>query len=304
MLDWESAIDGYLAWCRTERGLADNTITAYHRDLTQLKVHLYTQGCLDISVVSREALGDWMVSMADEGLSARSIARHRTSMRQLFRFLHNEGLLADDPSVLVGSPKFVRKLPKTISQSQVDSLLEAPDRSTLVGMRDSAMLELVYSTGLRVSELVKLRHESWKAGWLIVRGKGGKDRLVPYGDRAGALVQTYLAKRGVPGHSYLFLTRFAKPMSRQNFWLRVQGYAKVAGIPKGMSPHMLRHAFATHLLENGADLRAVQTMLGHSDISTTEIYLHVSRERLRRMHESFHPRGMPTDSVPTDDGVQ
>ena len=298
MLDWESAIDGFLAWCRTERGLADNTITAYHRDLSQLQLHLSNEGYTDIRAVSRDALGDWMVSMADEGLSARSIARHRTSMRQLFRFLHNEGLIEDDPSVLVGSPKFVRKLPKTITQSQIEALLAAPDRTTLVGIRDSAMLELVYSTGLRVSELVKLRQESWKAGWLIV---GGKDRLVPYGDRAGALVQAYLAQRGVPGHQFLFLTRFAKPMSRQNFWLRVQGYAKVAGIPKGISPHILRHAFATHLLENGADLRAVQTMLGHSDISTTEIYLHVSRERLRRMHESFHPRGASKDSATIDD---
>ena len=287
----DAAVEGFLAHCRVERGLSNNTLEAYHRDLSDLVGWLERQGHSAPASVDRDLLRGWLDDLPIRGLSAGTVARRRVAMRQLFRFLVTEGILEDDPTALIRGPRAPRKLPGTLNRADVEALLAAPDQATAIGLRDAAMLELLYATGLRVSELVGLRHESWHDGWLVVRGKGGKDRLVPYGDRAGALVQAHLSlqQRGGP---WLFLTSRGRPMTRQNFWERVKLYAKQAGIRTRVSPHTLRHAFATHLLEHGADLRAVQAMLGHADISTTEIYTHVARARLQKLHAEFHPRGV------------
>ena len=289
-LDFDDALEGYLAWCRVERGMANATLEGYHTDLRDLEACLRERGRTDLREVDREDLAQWMAELSGRGLARRTIARRRVAMRQLFRFLVEEGLIEENPATLVEGPRPHRSLPGTLSEAQVEALLAAPDQGTALGLRDAAMLELLYATGLRVSELVGLRRESWKNGWLIIRGKGGKDRLVPYGDRAGALVARYLAQRPETGR-WIFLSNRGGPMSRQNFWERLVRHARAAGIRGKVSPHTLRHAFATHLLIHGADLRALQAMLGHADISTTEIYTHVARERLRQVHEEFHPRG-------------
>jgi integrase/recombinase XerD len=289
VIDFDDAVEGYLAWCRVERGLSSHTVEAYYRDLADLRSHLKGRG-VDPITAEADDLRAWMMSLLERGLGRRTIARRRVAMRQFYRFLVAEAVLTTSPATLIEGPATPRKLPQTMSEAEVDALIAQPDRSTLMGMRDAAMLDLLYATGLRVSELVKLRRDAWHRGWLIVRGKGGKERLVPYGDVAGASVEHYLQRRD-DMNPWMFLTRLGGPMSRQNFWVRVRHYSELAGIRSKVSPHTLRHAFATHLLEHGADLRAVQAMLGHADISTTEIYTHVARERLRAIHGTHHPRG-------------
>ncbi len=288
--DLADALDHFLWTRRVERGQAENTLQAYGRDLSDLVRWLGARGVSRAEAVDTALLADWMVALADRGLKPRTVARYRVSARQFFGFLLEEGVVDDNPADRLDAPGAARRLPDTLSERQVVALLAAPNRDTAIGRRDGAMLELLYATGLRVSELVNLRRSAWHDGWLVVRGKGGKDRLVPYGDVAGAAVRSYLATRedDVP---WLFTTSRGKPMSRQNFWLRVQRYAVSAGIHGKVSPHVVRHAFATHLVMHGADLRAVQAMLGHADLSTTEIYTHVAQERLRRVHAEHHPRG-------------
>lgn len=294
----EHAIEGFLAWCRVEKGLARNTLLAYARDLLHLRAFLDARGLRDPEAVSRADLSAWMGALADEGLSPRSVARHRVAARQLFRYLLDEGIIEENPCDLLDGPSAGRHLPETLSEAQVELLLAAPDRSAPIGLRDAAMLELLYATGLRVSELVGLRLSNMRDGWLVVRGKGSKERIVPFGDQAGATLAAWLRSREdlalksvIATDPFLFPARRGRPMTRQNFWERISHYALVAGIKGAVYPHRLRHAFATHLLAHGADLRALQMMLGHADISTTEIYTHVATERLRRMHESAHPRG-------------
>ena len=284
------AVEGFLNWCRAERGLSENTLDGYSRDLTRLSSFLRIRGITDPAQVTQQVLSDWLVSLHDDGLAASSIARHRVAMRQLFKFLVDEALLKDNPSVLISAPRIPRKLPATLTEPQVEAILKAPDRATPLGLRDAARLELLYATGLRVSELVKLKRHQWHDGWIVVTGKGDKDRLVPYGDSAKVAVERYLATR-IDTSEAMFLTIRGGAMSRQNFWTRLNTYVKKAGVRGHVSPHTLRHAFATHLLVHGADLRAVQAMLGHADISTTEIYTHVARERLRALHAEHHPRG-------------
>ncbi len=286
----EHAIDGFLAWCRAERGLSENTLDGYSRDLHKLYGHLCSKGAIEPHQVTPAHLSGWLVQLTSDGLAPSSVARARVTMRQLFKFLVDEQIIDVNPSELISGPRPIRKLPGTLNEVEVDAILRAPDRSTAIGLRDAAMLELLYATGLRVTELVGLTRSQWHDGWLVVTGKGGKDRLVPYGDQAGATVSQYLATRTdtKPG---IFLSTRGRPMSRQNFWMRLKHYVSMVGIRKKVSPHTLRHAFATHLLIHGADLRAVQAMLGHADISTTEIYTHVARERLRTLHETHHPRG-------------
>jgi integrase/recombinase XerD len=289
-LDFGDAMDHFLWTMRVERGLATNTLSAYGRDLSDLAAWLSSRDIVDVHDVETAHLAGWMVSLADRGLKPRSAARYRVAMRRLFAFLVAEGELDINPAELIGAPKLGRKLPSTLSEAQVEALLAAPDRGTAIGIRDGAMLELLYATGLRVSELVGLRRVAWRDGWLIVRGKGGKERLVPYGDVAGRAVQAYMASRNdkLP---WIFLSSRRGPMTRQNFWARVRRYATIAGVSGKVSPHVLRHAFATHLIEHGADLRAIQAMLGHADLSTTEIYTHVAQARLRKVHAEHHPRG-------------
>jgi integrase/recombinase XerD len=214
----------------------------------------------------------------------------------LFRFLVAERHLAKDPTENLENPKLWATLPKSLQPFEVEALMAAPDRTTPEGLRDAAMLELLYATGLRVSELIKVRIDEvvMDAGFLRTIGKGSKERIVPFGDTARDAIVAFMEQGRPPldkfGDPHLFLTRRGRPMSRQSFWMKIVKYARTAGIKAHISPHVLRHSFATHLLENGADLRSVQMMLGHADISTTQIYTHVSRARLQRMYEQFHPR--------------
>ncbi|RME23358.1 MAG: site-specific tyrosine recombinase XerD [Deltaproteobacteria bacterium] len=291
----DHAIEGFLNVCRVERGLADNTLESYHRDLSDLRRFLVARGIRDPRQVESEHLSDWMLSLADRGLAASSRARHRVSMRRLFRYLLDEGIIEQDPAARIDAPTTRRPLPTVLSEAQVEAILAAPDRSTPLGLRDAAMIELLYATGLRVSELVGLPRRAVHDGWLVVQGKGGKERLVPYGDRAALALRAWLDSREDRENPWVFVTGRGRPMTRQNFWARLRRYAVQAGVRARVTPHVLRHAFATHLLTHGADLRAVQAMLGHADISTTEIYTHVANERLRQLHAAHHPRGSGHD---------
>jgi integrase/recombinase XerD len=294
-VSFEPAIDGFCAWMRGERALASNTIAAYHTDLVKLARWLATQGITAPEDVRHPHLAAYVASLVEEGYDLRSVARHRSAFRQLFKFLLREGILRANPATLVEGARPSRKLPRVLSEAQVEAILAAPDPDEPLGLRDAAMIELMYSSGLRVSELVGLPLAAvhFEGGFLRVRGKGDKERLIPMGDEASARIQRYVREaRGDADlrQSALFLSRLGRPMTRQNFWQRLEAYARGAGVAQ-VSPHQLRHAFATHLLEHGADLRLVQAMLGHADISTTQIYTHVARERLKRVHAEFHPRG-------------
>jgi len=294
----EEAIEGFVYYLVAERHLAGNTVEAYRRDVTRFASWCADLDLLDPGQVGREHVADYLVHLDQEGLGLRSIARARSSIRQLFRYLVRERLLTEDPTALVQAPRFPKPLPDVLTAIQIEALLAAPDPATTLGLRDAAMIELMYSTGLRVSELVSvaLHQIDLEAGLVQVHGKGDKERLVPVGDRARVLVKRYLlAARPQLDPSTqapeLFLGRRGHGMTRQNFWQRLRRYAREVGIPNRVSPHVLRHSFATHLLEHGADLRAVQAMLGHADITTTQIYTHVTRERLKQLHARHHPRG-------------
>jgi integrase/recombinase XerD len=292
-----SAADSFLHWCRGERGLAANTLDAYARDLSGLLAVLHDQGLRRPEEVHTDHLRDWLEGLVDQGLASSTRSRHRSAARQFFGFLVEDGILDENPAETLAGARVQRALPQTLSEAQVEAILAAPDRSTRLGLRDAAMIELLYATGLRVSELVGLRADQLRDGWILVRGKGNKERIVPFGDEAAATVSAWQRVRAeedahrdqpVP---WLFPGRGGKPMTRQNFWQRLRRHARLAGVRQKVSPHVLRHAFATHLVAHGADLRAVQMMLGHADISTTEIYTHVARARLQRMHATHHPRG-------------
>ncbi len=284
----------YLDFLNVEKGLSKNTLESYGRDLRGYFRYFAKK---EPSSLSSDDVRSFIAHLISEGISAPSIARCLAAVRGFHRHLLIDGLTVSDPTETIETPGGWKRLPKTLSGEEVVSLLHQPDNTEL-GMRDKAMLELLYATGLRVSELVglSLRDVNLERGFLIVVGKGSKERVVPLGDVAAAHVQTYL-ERARPlllkkGDSEaLFVSRRRRAMTRQMFWERIKYYVRKAGIRSNVSPHTLRHSFATHLLDNGADLRAVQAMLGHADISTTQIYTHVSRERLKRIHEKHHPRG-------------
>lgn len=287
-----------MVYLKVERNRSDNTVDAYMRDTRRFAAWLDQQGIAGADAVSRTDIVDHLDHLERNGIGRRSIARARTSIRQLFRYLNRENLLEEDPSVLVQAPRFRSPLPTVLGRERVEALLDAPDRSTSLGLRDRAMIAVLYSSGLRVTELVTLEWKNVDAnvGLLKVRGKGDKERLVPIGARALEAVHAYLQRSrpfldpdGVCPQ--LFVSRRGSGMTRQNFWTRIRHWAVVAGIDGKVSPHVLRHSFATHLLEHGADLRSLQAMLGHADISTTQIYTHVSKERLARLHAAHHPRG-------------
>jgi integrase/recombinase XerD len=282
----------YLDYLAVEKGLARNSLSAYRSDLRHWGHWLKK----DLERVERIDIVRYFQSLRTAGISARSVARALAAIRGLFRFLVSERHLKRDPTENIENPKLWTTLPKSLQPAEVEALLHAPDRTTTDGQRDAAMLELLYATGLRVSELIRVRIEDlvMDAGFLRTIGKGSKERIVPFGDSAKEAIVAFmergrreLDKKGDP---HLFLSRRGRPMSRQAFWMKIVRYAREAGITTHISPHVLRHAFATHLLENGADLRSVQMMLGHSDISTTQIYTHVSRARLQKMYEQYHPR--------------
>ncbi|HNH46836.1 MAG TPA: site-specific tyrosine recombinase XerD [Myxococcota bacterium] len=292
---WDAAIEAFLASARVEKGLSRNSLSAYRSDSVRLASWASLQGKAAPTDLTQQDFSAYMAQLHHDGLDLRSMARHRSSFRQLFRFLRRENLIPVDPTLLIQAPRPARRLPEPLSVAGVEALLAAPDLTTPLGLRDAAMMELMYSAGLRVTELVTLPLNAvhLEGGFLRVRGKGNKERLIPVGQRAIELLGLYLAeRRGVERRvDALFLSRLGAPMTRQNFWERILHYSKMAGISGGVHPHQLRHSFATHLLQHGADLRAVQAMLGHADISTTQIYTHVARERLKRIHADFHPRG-------------
>lgn len=292
-LTWLPIFLDYLA---VEKGLAKNSLSAYQSDLKHFG-HWLADQKMDLERVQRIQIIRYFQALRTAGISARSVARALAAIRGLFRFLVAEKHLKHDPTENIENPKLWTTLPKSMPAEDVDALLRAPDRTTADGLRDAAMLELLYATGLRVSELIHVKVEDlvMDAGFLRTIGKGSKERIVPFGDSARDAIVAYIEhgrsdfeKKHADPH--LFLSNRGRPMSRQAFWMKIVRYARQAGIGGHISPHVLRHSFATHLLENGADLRSVQMMLGHTDISTTQIYTHVSRARLQKMYEQFHPR--------------
>ena len=294
----QHSIDAFIDALWLEDGLSKNTLAAYRRDLTLYGVWLSSQG-LAQGEIDRTCEADLNAYFAfkHEASKATSANRRLTVLKRYFRWALRERRLTQDPTLKLQSARQALRVPKTMSEAQVDDLLRAPDESPL-GLRDSAMLELLYASGLRVSELVSLKtyHLGMNEGVLRIMGKGNKERLVPFGQVARESINTYLAEGrpailGGQQTEDLFVTARGSAMSRVMFWMLVKKYARVAGINSPLSPHTLRHAFATHLLNHGADLRAVQLLLGHADISTTTIYTHVARERLKSLHAQHHPRG-------------
>ena len=285
----------FLDYLAVEKGLAKNSLVSYRIDLRHFGHWLLDRG-LELERVERIDIVKYFQALRAAGISARSVARALAAIRGMYRFLVAERHLRADPTENLENPKLWSTLPKSLQPEEVEALLRAPELDTNEGVRDRAMLELLYATGLRVSELVRVRIDDvvMDAGYLRTLGKGSKERIVPFGDAARDAILQYM-EHARPHHDkfndpHLFLTVRSRPMTRQAFWVTIGKYAKAAGIKTHISPHVLRHSFATHLLENGADLRSVQMMLGHADISTTQIYTHVSRARLQKMYETFHPR--------------
>ncbi|MDK9764048.1 site-specific tyrosine recombinase XerD [Vibrio sp. D420a] len=280
-----------------ERGLSENTLTSYRTDLAKL-LDWMEKNNYRLDFISLSGLQDYQSWLVDANFKQTSRARMLSAIRRLFQYLHREKVRADDPSALLVSPKLPQRLPKDLSEEQVDALLDAPDPNDPIELRDKAMLELLYATGLRVTELVSLTMEniSLRQGVVRVIGKGGKERLVPMGENAIDWIETFIEQGrpqllGENSSDVVFPSKRAKQMTRQTFWYRIKHYAVIAGIDTELlSPHVLRHAFATHLLNYGADLRVVQMLLGHSDLSTTQIYTHVATERLKQIHAQHHPR--------------
>jgi integrase/recombinase XerD len=292
----EAQIRSFLNYLRVEKGLSSNTIHAYRRDMEKFAAFAAK---LKVSTdqIERSHVVDFLRTLYERKLDSRSVARHLVTIRHFFRFAFTEGLVKEDPAINIQSPKFRQALPEFLSLEEVDRLLAQPDTNTTGGLRDKAMIELLYSTGLRVSELCGLKTADLQTevGCLRCIGKGNKERLVPVGRRALETVQEYLKKSrpeilGERMSPYLFASRTGKPMNRIMFWKLLGAYGRKAGLRKTLSPHMLRHSFATHLLDRGADLRSVQMMLGHADIATTQIYTHVVEERLKQVYKAHHPR--------------
>jgi len=291
-------VDQYINYLVFEKGLSEKTIESYSSDLSKYLEFLKQKGVNDITQADTPLILKHLIALRESGLGSKSCARHLITLRGFHKFLAQEKILEFDPAKLVDLPKSGLKLPDVLSVSEVNLLLNIPDSNTVLGKRNSAMLELLYAAGLRVSELVNLRFldVNIEACFVRVMGKGSKERIVPFGLYAKNKIDDYinnsrplLLKNRIS--KYLFVARAGKPMTRQGFWKLLKQYVKQAGIKKKVTPHSLRHSFASHLLEGGADLRTVQVMLGHVDISSTQIYTHVARDHLRKIHEKYHPRG-------------
>jgi len=296
-MEISAAISSFLTHVKVEKGLSSNTVSAYHRDLAKFD-EFAKKSRLSLESVSRDDLVDFLASLYRQKLESKTVARHLVTLRNFFRYAPIQDLIAADPSVNLESPKIRRSLPGYLRLEEVERLLAEPDSKTSLGLRDRAMLEVLYSTGLRVSELTGLRVTDLdtKVGCVRCIGKGDKERIVPVGKKALGMVDKYLRdarpKLLAKGASTptLFVNRRGRQLSRVGVWKILSAYGRRAGLRTALTPHMLRHSFATHLLERGADLRSVQLMLGHADISTTQIYTHVVEERLKQIYKAHHPR--------------
>lgn len=298
MPNLDELTDRYLDHLLIEKGLSQNTLASYALDIRCFIDFLSDNGISDIAAADTAMILKHLICLRDAGLGARSRARHLVTLRGFYRYLTQEKILDHDPARLVDLPKTGLKLPDVLSFPEIESLLRTPDMAKPIGVRNAAMLELLYATGVRVSELVNLKLTDiyLEAGFVRVFGKGSKERVIPMGIPAQKAILHYLETARAPllkhyQSLYLFVARAGKPMTRQGFWKLLRKHARQAGITKKITPHSLRHSFASHLLEGGADLRAVQMMLGHVDISTTQIYTHVARDHLKKMHDKYHPRG-------------
>lgn len=296
--DYTEIVERFLNVLWMERGISDNTRAAYRRDLKGFAGWLVRASGKDLWAANESEILGYLAQRARDGNKARSAARLLSTLRRLYQYGIREGLITVDPTALVESPRIGQSLPQSLTDDEVETLLAAPDVSVPLGLRDRAMLELLYACGLRVSELVTLRTDqiNLRQGALRVTGKGDKERVVPIGENGVDWVERYIKQSrsillGAHLSSALFVTQRGGAMTRQMFWVLIKRHASTAGIRKKLSPHTLRHAFATHLVNHGADLRVVQLMLGHSSLSTTQIYTHVARERLKQLHQTHHPRG-------------
>lgn len=294
----QAHIQMFLQYLTVEKGLSLNTIAAYGADLKWFSEFLRERGRTRLEDVTRQDLSDFLAERKRKGLASRSLARQIVTLRTLYRFLNRENILKVDPVQNMQSPRDWKRLPKTLAFEEVERLLNLPKGDTPMAVRDDALIELMYATGLRVSELtgLPLQAVNIEVGYVLATGKGQKQRIIPVGDAALQKIKTYLenararlAKEQVSDR--LFLNRSGRGLTRQGCWKLMKKYVRRAGIKRSVSPHMLRHSFATHLLERGADLRSVQAMLGHADLSTTQIYTQVTRQRLKQIHQQFHPRG-------------
>jgi len=292
-----AAIASFLTHVRVEKGLSSNTVEAYRRDLLKFE-DFAKKRKLGLEAIRRDDLVDFLAGLYRQKLESKTVARHLVTLRNFFRYAQVQELITEDPSVTLESPKIRRSLPGYLRLEEVERLLEQPDPKTPLGQRDRAMLEVLYSTGLRVSELIGLRVSDLevKVGCVRCIGKGDKERIVPVGKKALGMVEKYLREARpkllgkVTGSPTLFVNRRGRQLTRVGVWKILSEYGRRAGLRVALTPHMLRHSFATHLLERGADLRSVQLMLGHSDISTTQIYTHVVEERLKQIYKANHPR--------------
>ena len=295
-VEMSEQIDGFLSHLRVERGLAANTVEAYFRDLEKFRLYLQRSG-LDFASAGQNGIRTFLLWLEKQSLDSRTVARQMVSVRGLYRYLRREDLVAMNPTENLESPRVWKILPKYLSQEETEKLLAQPLSDGALGLRDRAMMELLYAAGLRVSELVTLRVADLNidSGYVRTIGKGNKQRIVPVGRAAIAALQEYFANSrpqllGGRASAYLFVNRRGGRLTRQGVWFLLSRYGKLAGIRKPITPHLLRHSFATHMLARGADLRSLQMMLGHSDISTTQIYTHVATARLKEIYQRHHPR--------------
>lgn len=301
MISLEEGMEMFMTYLKAERGLSPNSIAAYRHDITCLIDSVKSRGAVTIDAIGEDDIRQYLEARLEDGeesVTTRTIARYLVSIRQWMKFLIGDGIIELDPCEHVDMPKYLQKDPVYLTEREVEALLCAPDDSTAEGVRDRSMIELLYATGLRVSELIQLgvRDVDLDTGCITAHGKGGKDRVIPMGECANAWVRRYLdfgraeLMGNKPSSPTLFVTRRGTGMTRQGVWKNLKRYAEISGIRKTLSPHKLRHTFATHLISHGADLLAVQEMLGHADISSTQIYTHVSRERMKAVFRACHPR--------------
>ncbi|MFC1644205.1 site-specific tyrosine recombinase XerD [Candidatus Omnitrophota bacterium] len=290
-------IEHFIHFLEVERGVSQNTVQAYKRDLQKFAGYIGKTG-KNVSRVKREDLTGFLMYLKDQGLSSSTIARNLAALKTFWKFLVAEQVVRENVAAIVETPRTWKNIPDVLSKEEIEKLLEVPSRKGWMGIRDRAILELMYAAGLRVSEVKDLKktNVNMEPSFVKCSGKGGKERIVPLGKVAQKAIARYIENvRGKMSKKtqdeHLFLSRLGKKLSRQSLWKMIRKYAREAGIKKHITPHTLRHSFATHLLEGGAELRGVQEMLGHADISTTQIYTHVDKERLRKVHKQFHPRG-------------